>query len=171
MAALQADTGVPVSDNLNEDAEQAARDKLPIMLVFTGMVCSYCDELEEEIIKPMLLSGDYGDKAIIRKLVVDNGSRVTDFSEQRIDTADLAQEYGVFVTPTILFVNHEGYQLAERMVGINTIEMYGGYLDQCIESALLRLRDPVKGAREQACRVIHRRPSDSSPADFNPATT
>jgi thioredoxin-related protein len=171
LAGLQAETEVPVSDNLNEVAQQAARDKLPIMLVFTGMVCSYCDELEEEIIKPMLLSGDYGNKTIIRKLIVDNGSRVTDFSEQRIDTADLAHEYGVFVTPTILFVNHEGYQLAERMVGINTIEMYGGYLDQCIESALLRLRDPVKGAREQTCKVKHRRPSDSSPADFNPATT
>jgi thioredoxin-related protein len=171
LAGLQADTEVPVSDNLSVDAAQATRHNLPIMLVFTGIVCSYCDELEVEIIKPMLLSGDYEDKAIIRKLIVDNGSLITDFSGHRVDTADLAHEYGVFVTPTILFVNHEGYQLAERMVGINTIEMYGGYLDQCLESALLRLRDPVKGAREATCKVINRRPADSSPADFNPATT
>lgn len=170
LAGLQAGTEVPVSDNLHVDASQATRDKLPIMLVFTGAVCSYCDLLEEEIIKPMLLGGEYTDKVNIRKLVVDNGSRVTDFSGQRLDTADLAHEYGVFVTPTILFVDSSGYQLAERMVGINTIEMFGGYLDQCIESALLRLRDPVKGSREPVCKVVHRRPAGSNPTDFNPAT-
>lgn len=170
LAGVHAGTGVPVSDSLYADAAQAGRDKLPIMLVFTGVVCSYCDELEEEIIQPMLRGGEYTDTVIIRKLVVDNGSRVTDFSGQRIDTADLAHEYGVFVTPTILFVDPDGYQLAERMVGINTVEMFGWYLDQCIESALLRLRDPVKGARETACKVVHRRPAGSNPVDFNPAT-
>jgi len=171
LAGLQAGTEVPVTDDLAVDAAQSSRSRLPIMLVFTGAVCSYCDELEEEIIKPMLLSGDYTDKVIIRKLVVDNGSRVTGFSGQRIDTADMAHEYGVYVTPTILFVGPDGYQLAERMVGINTVEMFGGYLDQCIESALRRLREPVKGAMEPACKLEHRRPSDSNPAGFNPATT
>lgn len=170
LAGLPAGTAVPVSSNLYVDATQASRDNLPIMLVFTGIVCSYCDLLEEEFIRPMLLSGDYTDKVIIRKLVVDNGSQVTDFSGQRVATTDLAHEYGVFVTPTILFINAAGYQLAERLVGINTIELFGGYLDQCIDSALLRLRDPEQGAREPACRVVHRRPADSSPADFNPAT-
>ena len=140
------------------------------MLVFTGVVCSYCDLLEEEFIRPMLLGGEYADKVIIRKLVVDNGSRVTGFSGQRIETADLAHQYGVFVTPTILFVDPDGYQLAERMVGINTIELFGGYLDQCIDSALLRFRDPVQGAREPVCKVVHRRPDGSNTADFNPAT-
>ena len=126
LSGLAAGTAVPVTDSLYLDATQASRDKLPIMLVFTGVVCSYCDLLEEEFIKPMLLGGDYTDKVIIRKLVIDNGSRVTGFSGQRIATADLAHEYGVFVTPTILFINPAGYQLAERMVGINTIELFGG---------------------------------------------
>ena len=170
LAGLQAGTPVPVTDNLAGDAAHADRDRLPIMLVFTGVVCSYCDLLEEEIIEPMLLGGEYTDRVIIRKLVVDNGSRVTDFSGQRVDTADLAHGYGVFVTPTILFVDPAGYQLAERMVGINTIEMYGGYLDQCIESAVLRLRDPAQGAREPVCQVEHRRPDGSNTTDFNPAT-
>jgi len=169
-AGLQAGTTVPVTDDLHADAEQATRARLPLMLVFTGVVCSYCDLLEEEYIKPMLLGGEYTDKVIIRKLVVDNGSRVTGFSGQRIETADLAHEYGVFVTPTILFVDPDGYQLAERMVGINTIELFGGYLDQCIESALLRFRDPEQGALEPVCRVVHRRPDGSNTADFNPAT-
>jgi thioredoxin-related protein len=170
LVGLQAGTAVPVTDSLFVDATQARRDNLPIMLVFTGVVCSYCDLLEEEFIKPMLLSGDYTGKVIIRKLVVDNGSQVTDFSGQRVASADLAHAYGVFVTPTILFINPAGDQLAERMVGINTIELFGGYLDQCIDAARLRLRNPEQGAREPACKVVHRRPAGSSPSDFNPAT-
>jgi len=171
LSGLQADTEVPVTDNLFVDAALSSQDSLPIMLVFTGVECGYCDLLEEEFIKPMLLGGEYTDKVIIRKLVIDNGSRVTGFSGQRLNTEDLAFEYRVFVTPTILFVGPDGYQLAERMIGINTIEMFGGYLDQCIETALLRLRHPAQGAREPACRVEHRRPADSSPVNFNPATS
>ena len=76
-----------------------------------------------------------------------------------------------YVTPTILFVDHTGRQLAERMVGINTIEMYGGYLDQCIDTALMHIRQPELAARHEACRLMLRRPGETSPAQFNPATT
>jgi len=171
LAGLQAGSTVPVTDDLRADAAQAARQRVPLMLVFTGLGCSYCDLLEQEFLRPMLISGDYNGKVMIRKLVVDNGSRVTGFDARRIATAKLADAYGVFVTPTILFVNSDGYQLAERMVGINTIELFGGYLDECIDSALLRLRDPERGARDPACRVVNRRPDGTGTARFNPATT
>jgi thioredoxin-related protein len=166
----RAPTEVPQAENLYRDAALASRRNLPIMLVFTGLVCSYCEELEALFIRPMLLSGDYTDKIIIRKLVVDNGSRVTDFSNQRVKTSDLAHEYGVYITPTILFVDADGRQLAERMVGINTVELYGGYLDQCIDTALLRLREPHRAEHAPGCRLELRRPGNSSPARFNPAT-
>jgi len=58
------------------------------------------------------------------------------------------------------------------MVGINTIEMYGGYLDQCIDTALMHIRQPALAADREACRLILRRPGKkTSPARFNPATT
>lgn len=161
---------VPVTDDLYRDAGIASRRNLPIMLVFSGLVCSYCEELEALFIRPMLISGDYSDKIIIRKLIVDNGSRVIDFSNRRVRTADLAHGYGVYVTPTILFLDADGRQLAERMVGINTVELYGGYLDLCIDTALLQLRDPARAEQEARCRLELRRPGDSSPARFNPAT-
>ena len=166
----QAPMVLPLAENLYRDAALASRRNLPIMLVFTGLVCSYCEDLEALFIRPMLLSGEYTDKIIIRKLVVDNHSRVIDFSNQRVVTSALAGEYGVYVTPTILFVDSAGHQLAERMVGINTIELYGGYLDQCIDTALLALRDPARARHEPGCRLELRRPADSSPALFNPAT-
>ena len=171
-AALQAGDDVPVASDLQQDAHAARQDRLPLMLVFSAITCSHCDELEEEFIRPMLLSGEYSDRILIRKLVLDNGSSLTDFAGQRRAVEEFAHSYGVYVTPTILFVDHTGRQLAERMVGINTIEMYGGYLDQCIDTALMHIRQPALAADREACRLILRRPGKkTSPARFNPATT
>ena len=171
VAALQAAIDVPVAGNLQQDGQTALDSRLPVMLVFSAISCSHCDELEEEFIRPMLLGGEYSDRILIRKLLLDNGSSLNDFAGRRRSVEDFARSYGVYVTPTILFVDHTGRQLAERMVGINTIEMYGGYLDQCIDTALMHIREPERAAAREACRLILRRPGDASPARFNPATT
>jgi hypothetical protein len=101
----------------------------------------------------MLLSGEYTDKIIIRKLVLDNGSRIGDFEGLQIDATRLSDRYRIFVTPTILFVDSAGRELAERMVGINTPELFGGYLDNCIETALLGIRAPERLAQLHGCRL------------------
>jgi hypothetical protein len=171
LTALPAGVVIPVATDLERDGREALERQLPLMLVFGAIACSHCDELEEEFIRPMLLGGEYTDKIMIRKLVLDNGSSLSDFAGQRRSVKDFAGRYGVYVTPTILFVDHTGRQLAERMVGINTIEMYGGYLDQCIDTALMHIREPQLAADRKACRLILRRPGRTSPAKFNPATT
>jgi hypothetical protein len=38
------------------------------------------------------------------------------------------------------------------MIGINTPEMYGGYLDSCINTALYAIRSPEKLAHLPGCR-------------------
>jgi hypothetical protein len=101
----------------------------------------------------MLLGDEYTDKIIIRKLVLDNGSRIGDFSGRQIDATQLSDRYRIYVTPTILFVDASGRELAERMVGINTPEMFGGYLDNCIETALLGIRAPERLAQLHGCQL------------------
>ena len=169
--ALRADIEVSVAADLQLDGRTALDRRLPLMLVFSAITCSHCDVLEEEFIRPMILGGEYRDRILIRKLLLDNGSRVVDFSGRRRSVEEFARSYGVYVTPTILFVDPQGRQLAERMVGINTLEMYGGYLDQCIDTALMHIREPERAARREACRLVLRRPGETSPARFNPATT
>ena len=152
-AALHAEVEVPVADDLGQMGLSARADRLPILLAFSAIECSYCDDLEEEFLEPMLLSGDYTDKVIIRKLILDNGSHVRDFSGRSVEAAELAHKYRVFVTPTILFVDADGSELAERMIGINTLEMFGGYLDGCIDTALLQLREPQRLSAHSPCRL------------------
>ncbi len=130
-AAIQ----VPLGKQLQQDARSSAHSDRPIMLVFAARYCHYCELLEEEILRPMLLSGDYEQQVIMRKLLVDSDLPIEDFDGHQRKPAELSRRYGIKVTPTVLFVDAAGNELAERMVGINTVEMYGGYLDAAIEEA------------------------------------
>jgi len=150
---LHAEVEIPLATDLQADGRQAREARLPLLLTFSANACDYCRQLEDEFLRPMLISGEYTDKILIRRLLLDNGSRVTDFSGERIATTRLSSRYKVFVTPTILFLNCDGSELAERMVGINTPEMYGGYLDNCIDTALFMIRAPGKLARLPGCRL------------------
>jgi thioredoxin-related protein len=160
---LPAEVEIPLATDLQADGRQAREAELPILLTFSAIVCEYCRQLEDDFLRPMLISGEYTDRILIRRLLLDNGSRVTDFSGERIATTRLSDRYKVFVTPTLLFLDGNGNELARRMLGINTPEMYGGYLDECIDTALYSIRDPSRLARLPGCR-LQQEASTLSPA-------
>ena len=144
---------VPVAHDLQQEGQQARALQLPIMLTFSADDCSYCELLEEDFLQPMLLSGEYEDRIIIRKLILDDGSSVSDFSGKDTEATRLSDRYRVFVTPTILFVDGAGRELAERMAGINTPELFGGYLEVCIDTALASIRNPEALASLHGCNI------------------
>lgn len=131
---------VEESRDLAADGRLARSQQLPILLAVMSNSCDYCEQLEEDFLKPMLISGYYQDRILIRKVIIDEGNRLTYFDGTSLDTDQLASRYRVRVVPTLLFLDSAGNELAERMVGINTPEMYGGYLDQNIDAALSRVR-------------------------------
>lgn len=132
---------VPLARDLEEEARQAEGTCRPLVLEFSASYCEYCDLLEEEILKPILRNRDYDQRMLLRKLIVDSATTLQNFSGEPVTTEDLADHYDVVVTPTLLFVDREGKELTERMVGITTMDFYGGYLDQALQSAADRLRE------------------------------
>jgi len=131
---------VPQSNDLARLAQDARSKNLPVLLVFSADHCTYCKLLEDEILKPMLLSGDYHDKVVINKIMLDDYADIRDFNGESINADILSQRYGVYVTPTMLFLDSKGRELDERLLGINTIEMFGGLVDQAINTSLDKLR-------------------------------
>ncbi len=160
---LRSEVDIPLATDLQAVGLQAREARLPILLTFSAIVCEYCRQLEDQFLRPMLISGGYADRILIRKLLLDNGSRVIDFSGERIAATQLSDRYKVFVTPTILFLDGDGNELARRMVGINTPEMYGGYLDNCIDTALYTIRAPSRLAGLPGC-LLAQEASELSPA-------
>lgn len=113
-------------------SSEAKRSGKIIMLEVSASDCGYCRTLEEEIIKPMLRSGDYEQQVLIRKLEIDRYSDVRHFSGARISPVQLAHQYDVFVTPTLMFLDGQGREVSERIVGINSLDFFGGYVDDAL---------------------------------------
>lgn len=126
--------------------QQADLQKMPILLMFAADFCAYCERLEEDFLRPMLRSGDYEDKVLIRKLHIDSEERVRDFHGDEVSPAEIAEQYAVTVTPTVVFIDGDGVELAPKRVGLTTPDFYGGYLDDSINQALniLRRNTPLR---------------------------
>lgn len=130
---------LPKAVDLRSDGAIVAQRELPLLVMVSQNHCSFCERLKREILVPMLRSGQYDDRVLIRELSIDPSGEVRDFEGGTIASAELADRYGIFLTPTLLFLNSRGAELTERMLGINTPEMYGWYLDRSLEEARAEL--------------------------------
>ncbi len=131
---------VPEAHNLQQVAGASVQRKLPILLVFTATDCGYCKVLEREILRPMVLSGDYTDKVIMRKVVVDDPSAIVDLNGKKVSGAELASRYKVSVTPTMVLVDAHGHELVKRITGVGELDYFGAEVDAAIDQARGRLR-------------------------------
>ncbi|WJW75593.1 thioredoxin family protein [Thiohalobacter sp. IOR34] len=139
-AAADGPPQAPLASDLQRDARLARERRIPILLAVEASHCGYCRLLESDFLVPMLISGDYDDRVLIRRIDIDAAELLTDFDGRRITPQTLAERYGVSFTPTLLFLDAEGRELTERMVGLTTPDFFGGYLDQAIDAALRALR-------------------------------
>ena len=115
--AIAASAELPRAENLQTDAQQAVTDKKPIVLFFTLPNCSYCRIVRYDYFLPMLKQRAVIDQPIIREISVTGQNRVTLFDGQRVSEAELAERYKVQMTPTVLFVNHEGDVVGNSILG------------------------------------------------------
>lgn len=130
---------VTQTTSLQDDAQLAQQKQVPLLIIFSQEYCGFCEKLKEEIIHPMLISDDYTNKVVIRELRID-GQNINDFNGRMIGPGDIFTRYMLHVTPSLLLLDKNGDELAERQIGINTIDYYGYFLDKAIEHALQKLR-------------------------------
>ncbi|MES9845346.1 MAG: thioredoxin fold domain-containing protein [Candidatus Sedimenticola sp. PURPLELP] len=127
--------GIAEAQNLALDA----RTGLPIMVLVSQDHCPYCVQIKREILKPMLKAEDFKDELLIRELYIDLGTKVTDFQGKLRPSADLARDYGASLTPTLLFLGPDGKELAKRIVGINTPELFYFYVESAIKKSIAQM--------------------------------
>lgn len=121
-------------------ARVANDQKKLIMLEVSATYCSYCRKLEAAIIKPMLRSGDYDDSVLIRKIEIDEATHLINFDGSTISPGRLAQKLDIKVTPTIIFLNSQNQEVSERIVGVNSLDYFGGFVDDAIDHGLVAIR-------------------------------
>lgn len=110
-------------------------DNRVLLLLVSQPGCHYCEQIKEEILQPMQVSGHYDDTTIIRVVNIYAGESLKDFSGHQVNTTAFAKRYDAWATPTLLFLDREGNEVADKMIGINTPEFYGYYVDKSLSAA------------------------------------
>lgn len=127
-----------------KDAREAAQlsesRNLPILIMFATDECPYCELLKEEFLIPMIISGDYTDKIILREAHVGTEESIINFSGKEVTMDEFGSQYSIRMFPTMVFVDSKGQQLVEKIIGITTPSLFGGTLDDQIDKALALTR-------------------------------
>ena len=129
---------VPAVD-LREEARVARAGNLVLVLEFASESCEYCRKLENLFLLPMQRNPEYDTKILLRTISLDAYETLIDFDGRTVDTRDFAARYGVSLTPTLVFLDDEGVELSDKLVGIWSEDFYGGYIDNRIDEARSRL--------------------------------
>lgn len=136
---------------------QEMRDrKLPLLLAFRADYCGYCRQLETTYLEPMAQDDKYDKRIMIRRFSLGKSETITDFNGNKLDTDAFAQKYEASLTPTLVFLNAEGEKVAEPLLGYNSPDFYGAYLEQAIETAQTAVQKGLKEKKGDA-------PNDTPP--------
>ena len=133
-------------------AENMRENSKPLVLAFDAEHCHYCARLQADHLDPMLISDEY-QHVMIRSIDLDGGYDITDFDGQTVEASELSKRYKVRLTPTLLFLNADGEEIAKRMLGYNTPELYGAYLDRAIDRAVEKVKNNTQPTEEAAVIV------------------
>jgi thioredoxin-related protein len=147
-ARQAASSNVPHVLSFRDEGLAAAANGVILLLAVTRDGCPYCARLRRDVLLPMIRSGDYSDRVVIREMMMEPDAPVVDFTGRTSSTAQMATEYEVTITPTVLLLDGSGRSLHPPITGINNAEMYGYYLDQAIESAAAALAAGQAAAQE-----------------------
>ena len=128
--------------DLEADARLAAELQVPILVMFAQQGCAYCEIVEDEFLRPMLISGDYDNRVLIRRVMLDGFDSIRDFNGEMVGVDDLSMRYRAPMTPTVVFLNPQGREVAPRLIGVTTLDFYGGELDERIDAGIKRIRVP-----------------------------
>ena len=118
-----------------------------LLLMFHAEHCPYCTLMDEEILSPMVKSGEYDKNIFIRKLQIDEARDIKDFMGNTVEPSEISDAYNARLTPTLVFLNYKGQEKAKQMVGINTVELFGAYLDAEIDKLMQNLKADKKMAQ------------------------
>ncbi|MFO8154554.1 MAG: thioredoxin family protein [Pseudomonadota bacterium] len=134
---LAACSGESRGDELTpaRDLARAAEQNAPIIVAFVSHDCPYCEYVEERHLKPMerdIAAGER-EEVVIRLVDIHDDGTLVDFSGEAVAISEFVERHEVQFTPTLLFFDPAGEQQAEPLIGMNSEDYYGGYVEERLE--------------------------------------
>jgi thioredoxin-related protein len=135
-AQSRRETALPISAHLHTEAQQAAQKVEPLVILLSLPGCPWCELLRRNYLSPMRSEG----LQAYQWNVQDRQTRITDFSGASSFGAELAARYKYRTTPTVLFLDAQGQEIAPRIEGIASADLLGAVLEQHLATARQALK-------------------------------
>jgi thioredoxin-related protein len=125
---------IQVAD-LRAESLLAKQKGLVLVIEFSADDCAYCRKLEDLFLLPMQRNAEYSDKILLRAVSLNEFDSLIDFDGRSVTTTEFAAQYDVTLTPTLVFLNADGVEMSEKLVGIWSEDFFGGFIDNRIDEA------------------------------------
>jgi thioredoxin-related protein len=125
---------IQVAD-LRTESLLAKQNGLVLVIEFSADDCAYCRKLEELFLLPMQRNAEYDEKILLRAVSLSDFDSLIDFDGRSVTSTEFAAQYDVTLTPTMVFLNADGVEMSEKLVGIWSEDFFGGFIDNRIDEA------------------------------------
>lgn len=130
--ALAADTALPVPASLPAAAGIAALKKEPLVLLVSLPGCPFCELVRRNYLLPAQREGNMHAWQLN---ISDRTTPLIGFDGKVTTASAQIAAWKAGFTPTVLFLGPAGQVLAERLVGLASVDFYGAYLDERLAEA------------------------------------
>lgn len=128
---------LPVPGSLRRAGAAAWRVREPLVVMVTLKGCAFCDVVRNNYLGPMMARQEV---FAIQVNMLDRRTALEDFAGLTTTPYAQARAWGARIAPTLLFVDAQGRELADRLEGMTVADFYGDYLRQRIDQSRLALR-------------------------------
>ena len=125
------DTHLPPAQDLRALAKMQEGKREPLVILVSLPHCPYCELVRRSYLLP------YRAEGLLQSWQVDttDHSVLIDFAGKTTSKAAWAKAQRIRVTPTVLFLDSAGKEIAPRIEGASVPDFYGAYLDERLATA------------------------------------
>lgn len=124
-------TLLPYPADLRAAALEAQRRSQPMVLMISLPGCPWCELLRRNYLTPLRAEG----LAAFEFMINERKERLADFQGHGTTPAAWSEAMKIKTTPTLLFFNAAGQEIAPRIEGVASADFIGGVLDERIAEA------------------------------------
>lgn len=127
----QGNMRLPAPKSLPEALQAALQKRQPLVLMVSLDGCPFCKIVREHYLVHMARD----DGLQVMQIDMQSKAVLTDWAGQATTHAALIEKLGINVAPTLCFYGQGGKEVAERLVGLSSVDFYGAYLDARLATA------------------------------------
>jgi thioredoxin-related protein len=131
------DGHLPRPTSLADSAQAAVKQGEPLVVLMSLPGCPYCELVRRNYLIPMRQSEGLH---VVQLDVTERRQKVLDFAGQASNGYALSRAWASRVTPTVLFFDDKGREIAPRLEGVAVPDFYDSYLQERLSTARAALR-------------------------------